>query len=292
MYVYKITNLINNKIYIGITIDYKRRWREHCYKKISVISKTIQKYGKNNFNFIVLESGHTPESASNREIELIKQYNCLVPNGYNIMPGGSYHSNGINNGNANLTKEEVSYIKSHRNIPEYILYDEFCDKITYGAFKDIYLNKTYQDILPTVEPYPYNLEFSCQFCNSKLNYTDIVNIRTAYANGEYWRDIYKQYDDIILNEWSFWSIYNGKRYSLVMPEVFTSENQQKHHNIIKSKHSGEKNGRAKLTKEDVIKIRKLKEQQHFTNSEIYKLYPQVSSVSIRNILNYKTWQNL
>jgi len=43
MYVYKISNSINNKIYIGITNDYKRRWREHKnnYNKNSIIAKAI-----------------------------------------------------------------------------------------------------------------------------------------------------------------------------------------------------------------------------------------------------------
>lgn len=82
----------------------------------------------------MLESGHTPESASNREIELIQLYNTLVPNGYNVMPGGEYHSAGIDNGNSKLSYDEVLYIKTHRNIPEYILFDNFCDKISYGTF--------------------------------------------------------------------------------------------------------------------------------------------------------------
>lgn len=57
-------------------------------------------------------------------------------------------------------------------------------------------------------------------------------------------------------------------------------------------HSGENNGRAKLTKEDVIKIRKMHEKDNVSNSEIYKMYPQVSTTSIRNIINYKTWKTL
>ena len=30
-YIYKITNLINNKVYIGKTIDIKKRWKTHKY---------------------------------------------------------------------------------------------------------------------------------------------------------------------------------------------------------------------------------------------------------------------
>jgi hypothetical protein len=86
----------------------------------------------------------------------------------------------------------------------------------------------------------------------------------------------------------FWNIYNGNRYKLVMPEVFTPENK---HFQASFSHSGEDNGRAKLKREDVIKIREL-HNNGYTNSDIYKMYPQVSSTSIRNIINYKTWKTL
>ena len=47
-YIYKITNLINNKIYIGQTIrDVQIRWKEHLRSKDEApIHKAIRKYGK------------------------------------------------------------------------------------------------------------------------------------------------------------------------------------------------------------------------------------------------------
>ena len=74
-----------------------------------------------------------------------------------------------------------------------------------------------------------------------------------------------------------------------MPEVFSEENRKKHSKL--SKHSGSNNGRAKLNENDVKTIRFLKEEKKYSNSEIYKLYPQVSTATIRNILNYTTWKN-
>ena len=272
MYVYKITNNINNKIYIGITNNYKKRWdNEKSYPKNperrQVIQEAIHKYGK---------------------------INCLVPNGYNIDKGGrnikiGNAKKGIVNSNSKLTEEDVKYIKSHRNIPMLILYDDFSDKITYEAFKKCYRHETYKDIEPTVEQYPYNLEFSSQFNSSTLEYDEVVELRLMYNRGVYWRTIYPAYQERYPNEWDFWNIYNGNRYKLVMPEVFTEENKKIH-----SKHSksGELNGRAKLTKQDVIEIRRLHEEEKLSNQELYKLYPQVSTASIRNVINYKTWNNL
>lgn len=90
------------------------------------------------------------------------------------------------------------------------------------------------------------------------------------------------------DEWTFWNIYYGNRFKLVMPEVFTKENRKKHSSKSKA---GERNGRAKLTKEDVINIRRLHSEGK-TNSELYALYPQVSPTSIRGITNNKTWKDL
>ena len=65
-------------------------------------------------------------------------------------------------------------------------------------------------------------------------------------------------------------------------DVYTEENRKKH----KPDHSGSNNGRAKVTEEDVKKIRKL--ALTISKPEIYKLYPQLSSTSIRNIIDRKT----
>lgn len=63
-YIYKITNDINNKIYIGLTnlqnpVD---RWKKHLqdYKKATLYSKrplyeAMQKYGIQHFSFQIIE---------------------------------------------------------------------------------------------------------------------------------------------------------------------------------------------------------------------------------------------
>lgn len=292
MYLYKITNKINNKKYIGITNSYKRRFRQHKtnHNPNSLICKAIQKYGENNFIFEVLKENLSIQQACQLEQQYIKNENSLVPNGYNISKGGNINI-GSSNGRAKLTDEEVQYIKDHRNLPMYVLYDEFTEKISYDAFKEIYWNHTYIDIQPHVEMYPYNLEFSNQFTsNNKLDYYEIVELRKKYAQHIPWKQVYeKEYKEIFPDQMTFWNIYNGNRYKLVMPEVFTKENK---HFQASTSHSGENNGRSKLTKEDVIKIRKLHEEDNISNSEIYKMYPQVSTASIRNIINYKTWKTL
>lgn len=88
--IYKITNLINGKIYIGQSQHPDRRWVEHCsHAKNNTdnypIHLAINKYGKDNFKMEILE---WTEDYDKRENELIKEYNSYCPNGYNVVDGG------------------------------------------------------------------------------------------------------------------------------------------------------------------------------------------------------------
>jgi group I intron endonuclease len=95
MSVYKITNNLNGKAYIGQTINsIKERFRTHCgvYSegKCPALWSAIQRHGKDNFTIEVLwsEAGCTKEELDEKEIEMIAVHNTLSPNGYNLMEGG------------------------------------------------------------------------------------------------------------------------------------------------------------------------------------------------------------
>lgn len=88
MNIYKITNLINNKIYIGCT---KRsiitRFHEHGLQKFaykSLITRSILKYGKENFDIQVIETCNSLKEMNTRENYWINKLNALYPNGYNL----------------------------------------------------------------------------------------------------------------------------------------------------------------------------------------------------------------
>lgn len=91
--IYIITNSINNKVYIGQTIQsLKDRWQEHCRKLCSKneanmhIKRAIFKYGKENFTIRELEKC-TIEELDEREVYYISLYNSFV-DGYNSTRGG------------------------------------------------------------------------------------------------------------------------------------------------------------------------------------------------------------
>ena len=94
---YIITNILNNKIYIGITHrDIKDRFKEHI--KLSrrkaddqktAIAFAIKKYGKENFKIELLGIYENRKLAFNAEIVFIKQYNSNnIKFGYNETEGG------------------------------------------------------------------------------------------------------------------------------------------------------------------------------------------------------------
>jgi len=91
--IYKITNEINGKVYIGQSVDINKRKREHLnnYKreenKHYALYKAINKYGVNNFKFeVVCEC--SIEELNDLEVKYINLYNSYKNNGYNMTLGG------------------------------------------------------------------------------------------------------------------------------------------------------------------------------------------------------------
>jgi group I intron endonuclease len=91
-YIYKITNKLNKKCYIGQTInDVEKRWKYH---RMSIgtqtgcpgIRRAFEKYGLENFKFEVLIICFD-ENMSNYEKEYIKKFDSYN-NGYNMTHGG------------------------------------------------------------------------------------------------------------------------------------------------------------------------------------------------------------
>lgn len=94
--IYKITNIINNKFYIGQAEDIYHRYRTHFWAHgehhNSAIDAAIRKYGIENFSLEILEEC-PKEKLNEREIYWGEEYYkglCYVPDGYNIaLLGGN-----------------------------------------------------------------------------------------------------------------------------------------------------------------------------------------------------------
>lgn len=94
--IYKYTNLINNKSYIGQTTHEKERKAQH--QRLTggfAFQKAIQKYGWDSFDYSILfrveldNENLLREILNEKEIYYIEHYNTFGKNGYNLTKGGS-----------------------------------------------------------------------------------------------------------------------------------------------------------------------------------------------------------
>lgn len=113
MWIYKITNIINNKIYIGQTIrPIEARFRRHINDAINNkldthFARAIRKYGAENFVCEVIDTATNQDELNKKERYWIQYYNS-VKDGYNETDainkcgGNTYQSK---------TEEEMEVIK-------------------------------------------------------------------------------------------------------------------------------------------------------------------------------------
>lgn len=94
-YIYKITNLINNKIYIGKTkYSIETRFKNHLWsidhhRTKSLLYDAMNKYGKDNFKIEQIDQADSLEELNEKEQYWISKLNSRNPSiGYNICKGG------------------------------------------------------------------------------------------------------------------------------------------------------------------------------------------------------------
>jgi group I intron endonuclease len=104
--IYRIINLVNNKIYVGQAVSHilnhrryrpygrEGRFRSHISEAFSnkknqshYLNNAIRKYGVDNFNVELIEYCLL-ENSDDREKYYINHLNSLYPNGYNLKNGG------------------------------------------------------------------------------------------------------------------------------------------------------------------------------------------------------------
>ncbi len=106
--IYKITNNVNKKVYIGQSIDIKRRWREHkkCKDLYNPLYQDMKVNRIDNFSFDVIEEC-SQQQLNEREQFWISYYDSYK-NGYNRTIGGegSFCQNNIDNSSIKLTNKQ------------------------------------------------------------------------------------------------------------------------------------------------------------------------------------------
>lgn len=88
--IYKITNTVTGKAYIGMSKNIYHRWRDHAKARGScrALHNSINKHGVDKFDFEVIEVCKDVTRLPSLEIQYISELNTLTPNGYNLTYGG------------------------------------------------------------------------------------------------------------------------------------------------------------------------------------------------------------
>lgn len=228
--IYKITNNINNKCYIGKSVSIEQRWKEHLSaynwerEKNKPLYLAFQKYGIENFSFEILEECENIRQLLNEKEQFwINYYDSTnQTKGYNITPGGDGHGGGEAHPNHKITKEDVidirtRYANKERKKDVEELYK---NKIGSSGFNKIWQGTTWSDIMPEVYT-KENKEFhknntankGSSNGRSKLTEKDVYNIRLRKKNGENWQEVFKDYEHTGIKKSSFqytWQGYNWK----------------------------------------------------------------------------------
>jgi group I intron endonuclease len=110
--VYIITNTVNAKQYVGISVDLERRWKQHCSANGSspYLHKAIKKYGIEAFVFTHFADAFDEEAAKAIEQILINEKGTKAPKGYNLTDGGD----GIKNPSQSV-RDKIGYANKNRS---------------------------------------------------------------------------------------------------------------------------------------------------------------------------------
>lgn len=178
--IYKITNKINGRSYIGQSKDIEKRWKEHVHHKDSPIDKNIYELGDENFELEVLEEC-SPDQLDEKEDFYIKKYDS-INNGYNRIGGGQHNRNG-SNPKAKLTIEEVAEIRKAYGNRESKrkVYEKYKDKVSFYHFSNVWAGYVWSTVHPEVFT-AANLKFysSNGGANNMFTFAEVMNYRTQY----------------------------------------------------------------------------------------------------------------
>ena len=186
MWIYKMTNIQNNKVYIGQTIrPIKDRFNRHMNDALHNIidthfARAIRKYGKENFTIEEIDSANTQEELNQKERYWIQYYNS-VKDGYNETDaiskcgGNTYQSK---------TEKEMEVIKNKISEGKLGAKNPMARKI-----KRINILTNESDIFDTI----ISCAKACGIQNGKTSITTRLNGQVKSPYKKQW--LFEYYDD-------------------------------------------------------------------------------------------------
>lgn len=268
-YIYKITNDLNGKMYIGQTNDFIRRKNEHISDsrnrpEKSYIHRSMAKHGPENFTFTILEKVNS-EEASEKEIKYIKKYNTYQ-NGYNLTTGGE-----MNEHKRFFTDEEIIEIRKEKNQKTFTeIYKEYGEGvISYGGMKKIVYGESYGN-LPSFEDLSEGEKSKDLIKKENI---EKGKGRRVYTDDEVLK-IRQERPKYTLTE--LHDLYGKNKISLSGFEKVVNSETYKHVPSLKDVHGEFKvkltSPKRLLNDEEVIAARKAKSREKCSRKELHKKY--------------------
>lgn len=216
--IYKITNIVDGKIYIGQTVNYEKRKRSHRNYLLnnkhcnSYLQRAFNKYGLDSFKIELIQECKIDE-LDDLEKFYIKKYNCCnEDHGYNMMYGGQKyrkftqevkekmsrarkgkklseeHKRKISLANKNkvMSKEAIEKMKLAKKLnPTGVGEDNFnaviSDDVAEKIIDDLILNKTVKELEIKYSVTPdiiYNLMYNKSYKHIKPEIRESLSERT------------------------------------------------------------------------------------------------------------------
>lgn len=319
--IYIIKNTVNDKCYIGQSVDYKTRFRKHCevakrnnFKYKSYLYNAMNELGIEHFYVELLES--QVENYNERERFYIKEFNTLRPNGYNLAAGGDWypHLNSVEHHNAKITNlEELETIYDELQYSTYTLTEiANMHNVSFSVIQNINSGDTYYNsnlIYPLkqciltksqLDRLTYDLKYSnYTYVQLSKIYNISVNQVKAINSGTSW---HRDYIDYPLRQ----MVFSGKneiieqiQKDLLSTNINFADLAKKYNcskNTIQRINSGETHRnskllyplrREKICTEDIINIHDLLLKSKKSIHEIAMFY-KVSEATIKRINSGKT----
>jgi len=97
-FIYKVTNRINGKAYVGLTTNQvSDRWQLHIRlaersEKPTGLRAAIKKYGADKFEIVQIDVAHSIKELIDKEVSAIQLHGTRAPKGYNLTKGGELPS--------------------------------------------------------------------------------------------------------------------------------------------------------------------------------------------------------
>lgn len=294
MYVIYKINFSNGKVYIGQTNDFTARRNQHLSDaKMNVdykIYRAMRKYNTTKDDFEIIESNiDSQDLANEREIHWIAFYDSYH-NGYNSTPGGQTGSYclGEKSHFAKLSEEDVINIRRIRYTKKYQrseIWELYKEQISESAFGKVWNYESWKHILPELDTEELRIFYKQLRKNakgdkngrSKFTNEEVYELRVLfYVDAIPFQELLEKYGKGV-NRTSLQKLLYGKNYKEVaMPEKSEKWRKENKHPLpeeIKELRDKYSSG---------IPIKELK----------IGFFENYSEVAIRNIVTYKTYNNI